>query len=244
MSLDREWTFCNTSFLAKALTVLLLIGVLTSVVVIWEDCRGIKELQPNSSNGEKSIASLDSDGVLRSLSKIADPLRKVSQGLVPGIVFLVWLYLANRNAWFMGATLRHRPWKAVLYFCIPIFCLFKVYGILSEIWNGSHAHTQDSLASPSHDRERSPWIAAWSAVFIPLFLLNIGHHWLLDFSQTVSQVQIYLSLNAIAQLMSVPLALLTIRVVRVISQAQWECYHLAQPVVPPTPESPVVDQTS
>jgi hypothetical protein len=63
---------------------------------------------------------------------------QMSVGLMAGLVFLVWVYRANRNARDLGADgMRYGPGWSVGWFFVPIASLFMPYLVMREIWKAS-----------------------------------------------------------------------------------------------------------
>jgi hypothetical protein len=59
-------------------------------------------------------------------------------GFTAGFVFLKWLYRAYKNIQGFGAKdLKYSPVWAVIYYFIPILCLFRPVNVISEIWRAS-----------------------------------------------------------------------------------------------------------
>jgi hypothetical protein len=60
--------------------------------------------------------------------------------IVTGIVFLVWIFRANRNARALGAQgMRFTPGWSVGWFFVPIMSLWKPFQAMREIWQASAA---------------------------------------------------------------------------------------------------------
>ena len=63
------------------------------------------------------------------------------------VVFLMWAYRANKNLRARaGIAMRFTPGWTVVWFFIPIACVFKPYQALKEIWLVSHGTTGDGHA--------------------------------------------------------------------------------------------------
>ncbi len=54
-----------------------------------------------------------------------------------GIVSLIWIYGAARNALAMAPSLTFTPWGAVGWFFVPIVNLYKPYQIMKAVWLAS-----------------------------------------------------------------------------------------------------------
>jgi hypothetical protein len=84
-------------------------------------------------------------------------------GVLAGVLVLVWLYMANRNAHALGPEgMKYTPAWSVGWFFIPIACLFLPYLVMREIWKAS---------SPSADGQWrrnsvSPVLGLWWGVTV------------------------------------------------------------------------------
>lgn len=71
--------------------------------------------------------------------------------LVTGILFLLWTYLANRNARSLGATgMKFTPGWAIGWYFIPILNLWKPYQALRETFKASHPDCSDDWQQAPH----------------------------------------------------------------------------------------------
>lgn len=107
-----------------------------------------------------------------SLAGISDPLAPTDAQvlivlaqsiayLVCGVVVLRWLYLANNNAWALGAQdLMVTPGWAVGWWFIPFANLVMPYLTVREIWKASR-NPRDWQAAPS-----SPILPLWWGLWI------------------------------------------------------------------------------
>jgi hypothetical protein len=82
------------------------------------------------------------------------------------ILFFLWFYRAYRNLPSLGATeLEFSPRRAVIYFFVPILCLWKPFVATKEIWNvsASETGTSSKLSRAQVDTPRivSLWWAFW-----------------------------------------------------------------------------------
>jgi hypothetical protein len=90
--------------------------------------------------------------------------------IVTGIVFLTWIYRANRNARALGAQgMRFTPGWTVGWFFVPIMSLWKPFQAMREIWQASvQPGNWQAVTTP-------PLIGWWWAIYIiNLFLGQIA----------------------------------------------------------------------
>ena len=143
--------------------------------------------------------------------------------LTTGIVFLMWIYRANRNARGLGAEgMTFTPGWSVGWFFIPIANLWKPFQAMKEIWQAS--------ADPAAWRSQKPpsLLSTWWALWIFSNLLaNLSFGMLLR-SDTSSELLVGEVVTLISGLMDIPLCLVAMRMVRQLIrlQSQWA----AQPV--------------
>lgn len=58
--------------------------------------------------------------------------------VITGIFFLMWFYRAHKNLEALGSKkLKFTPIGTVVWFFVPIFCLFKPYQAAQEVWKAS-----------------------------------------------------------------------------------------------------------
>lgn len=80
--------------------------------------------------------------------------------LVGTIVFLMWIYRANKNARALGATgMQFTPGWSVGWFFIPFMNLWKPFQVVKEIWRASHS--TDAGATSGGAGLIAIWWAAW-----------------------------------------------------------------------------------
>jgi hypothetical protein len=87
--------------------------------------------------------------------------------IVTGIVFLVWVYRANRNARALGAQdMRFTAGWSVGWFFVPIMSLWKPFQAMREIWQAS--------AQPGNWRavQAPPLLGWWWALYLGNLILN------------------------------------------------------------------------
>ncbi|HEY4162524.1 MAG TPA: DUF4328 domain-containing protein [Dongiaceae bacterium] len=87
--------------------------------------------------------------------------------ILTGIIFLTWVYHANRNARALGATdMQCTPGWAVGWYFVPFVNLWKPYQAMREIWQAS-VSAGDWKSVPS-----SSLLGWWWALYIGSAMLN------------------------------------------------------------------------
>lgn len=81
--------------------------------------------------------------------------------LVAVLVFLIWVYRANRNARSLGVEgMQYSPGWSVGWFLVPVASLFMPYFVLREIWKASSTNSlREWRQTPA-----SPILVVWWAV--------------------------------------------------------------------------------
>src|SRR6266446_8041100 len=78
---------------------------------------------------------------------------QLSVGLLEAVLFLMWVYRANKNGRALGcAGMKYSPGSSVGWFFVPIANLFMPYWVLKEIWQASspmpHGGWRQTTVSP------------------------------------------------------------------------------------------------
>jgi len=135
--------------------------------------------------------------------------------LLTGIIFLMWIHRANRNARRLGAQgMTFTPGWSVGWYFIPIANLWKPYYAMKEIWQASTAPT--SWPSQKPPSLLSTW---WTLWIVSNVLSNLSFRMSMRAaagSEPVSSEIVAL----MSDLVNVPLCLVSIRLVREIIRLQ------------------------
>jgi Domain of unknown function (DUF4328) len=136
-------------------------------------------------------------------------------GIVTGIAFLKWIYRAYKNIKGFGAEgLRFSPGWAVGYYFIPILSLIRPVQVMGEIWRASE--------DPANWRQKpGSWlIAGWWTLFllytgVTQISLEIAFQ-----ASTNDQWTLAAVLAILGDLFSIPLSIITLRLVTEIYRRQ------------------------
>jgi hypothetical protein len=109
----------------------------------------------------RSISGGTAEGDIETLANANDArqmaigIAQLAAYIVTGIVFLVWIYRANRNARALGAQgMRFTPGWSVGWYFVPIMSLWRPFQAMREIWQAS--------AEPGNWRAvQSPPLLGW-----------------------------------------------------------------------------------
>jgi hypothetical protein len=134
--------------------------------------------------------------------------------LVSGFLVLSWIHRTNSNAQAYSTGMKVSPGWNVAFFFVPIVNLWKPFQGIRQSWEVAHMHDQ---SVPDWMRW---WWGCWLAVnFIFSTSLAMGRP-----AENVETVAIAVFLNTLGAIVSVPLALLLIRLIRTLTAAQ-EAMH-------------------
>uniref|UniRef100_A0A7C3SR65 DUF4328 domain-containing protein n=1 Tax=Dictyoglomus turgidum TaxID=513050 RepID=A0A7C3SR65_9BACT len=135
--------------------------------------------------------------------------------VVTTIAFMIWVYRANLNCHGFGAQgMRFTPGWSIAYYFIPIFCLYKPYQAMKEIWKVS--------TNPSNwqNEKGSPLLGWWWALWLISGPFN-PRHWLLPVeADTINSLRLLTSLLIISDGINMLLYIFTISLISEISTKQ------------------------
>jgi hypothetical protein len=139
--------------------------------------------------------------------------------IVSGFLILRWIYVTNRNAHCFAEGLAVSPGWNVGFFFVPIANLWKPFEGVRETWQASFdVANWSSVEVPTFMRW---WWGCWLAVNI---LGNISFRLSMD-AETTGPLLASNALDVLAAIISIPLALLLISLVRQLSEAQARMVH-------------------
>ncbi len=154
MAINANVAYRSASWLAFVLTFLLIADIVVAAVTSLLMAGQIELMDAARAGATIPQALAEAhDSRQKMLGSIAMPL-----GVVGSILFLVWVYRVNRNAWTFGPTqMRHSPGWSVGWFLIPLANLVKPFSIMREIWLVSSRGT-----TPNGKPARAwPLIGSW-----------------------------------------------------------------------------------
>jgi hypothetical protein len=161
--------FHDPATLVQALKILL---VLPALLDLAATVSGLMEfnLLLGIANGthDADVATLTSNDLRQQAIGIA----QVGLFIVTGVLFLVWVHRANRNARALGATgLKFTPGWAVGWFFVPIVSFWKPFQAMREIWQASTAPGNWQAV------ETPPLLGLWWTVYLAdMVLTQLGNH--------------------------------------------------------------------
>ena len=145
----------------KAIGALAIFGVV-SLISIWSNYQELQLARAIQNNEPVTTEQVES-------SDTTQPLVAVPYYITffaTGILFMRWMFIASKNLVPLGIGVQHKaPLVAIVYWIIPIWQLIGPYGVMKEIWSGSHpdgtpgTEKQQAQAPPS--QLITPWWIAW-----------------------------------------------------------------------------------
>jgi hypothetical protein len=135
--------------------------------------------------------------------------------ITTGVVFLMWIHRANRNARGLGAEeMTFSPGWSVGWFFIPIANFWKPYQAMKQIWQAS--------ANPS-DWQSQPvptLVSNWWALWVFSNLLSQAALRLTLRAETSNELLVSEIVNLVCELVDIPLCLVAMQLVRQIIRLQ------------------------
>jgi hypothetical protein len=209
--LEGGQDFRDLSGLASKLSILLLIGVGLSILGIASSLMQLKLL----SHAPYSMAEANANDMRERLIRIAHLL----VSLVVLVMFLRWIYLAQRNLPALGARhMRFRPGWAVGSFFVPIVNLWVPFQAMRDLAKASR--------SPQHwelEDTPAPIIVWWVLWIVSEILRNATLRSQLH-ARTVPEITTLTDIELATGVLSIPLALLARDIVRRVSRDQADRY--------------------
>ena len=138
--------------------------------------------------------------------------------ITTGILFLVWIHRANRNARALGAKdLGFTPGWSIGYYFIPILNLFRPYQAMKEIWKASR--------NPNawKDQPGSPLLGWWWTLWLISNVLG-QQSWKMSLrAKTLSEFESATVVSIVSDVIDIPLMIVAICLVGkvIIMQKEW-----------------------
>jgi hypothetical protein len=152
---------------------------------------------------------------LRDLAGLLLGLPQMVIVIVTGVLFLMWIHRANRNARGLGAQgLTFTPGWSVGWYFIPIVNLWKPYQAMKQIWQAS--------ADPGAWRSQTPpsLLPLWWTLWIVSNVLSQASFRLSLQADTGAALVASEVVTVISDLVDIPLCLVAMRLVREVLRLQ------------------------
>lgn len=135
--------------------------------------------------------------------------------LVSGFLILKWIHRVNSNAQLYSREMNVTPGWNVGFFFIPIANLWKPFQGVRETWEVCN----------SQNPEVPGWMRWWWALWLITNMLGNASLRIGLEAETAQSLTVGAILDIIAALLSFPLALLLIRLIRTLTAAQEAMHH-------------------
>ncbi len=148
---------------------------------------------------------------------------------ITSITFIVWFFRAHKNlrrAFLPG--LKHKSGWAIGSFFVPILCLFRPFQMMKETWKGSTLLYKTSYIKSWDEYATDPLIKWWWGMFILSVYLGNLSLMLLIRPESIDQFLTSDLLKMIDDVLGIPLALVTIQMIKKITHLQEEAKRKAR----------------
>jgi hypothetical protein len=132
---------------------------------------------------------------------------------ISGFLILKWIYRTNANAQAYSSGMKISPYWNVAFFFIPVANLWKPFQGLRESWEVS---TMRNIPS---------WMRWWWGCWLAANLIFYASFRFGRQAETAEAFTVVAFLTTIGAIVSVPLALLLIRLIRGLTAGQQEMHH-------------------
>lgn len=197
--------------LTQWLTRLLIAGIALSVIALWSGFLEYDLLQ----EAQEGLIPSDADAEANDVRQAVVGLFQVLVFIVTGVVFLRWIYRANKNARQLGAKgMQFTPGWSVGWYFVPIANLWKPYQAMKEIWNAS----VDPLKWDAQGR--SPILGLWWALWLlSSFLGNLSFRLAVQ-AETIAELISANAVTLVSDALDIPLLWVAVVLVRRIFEMQ------------------------
>ncbi len=145
----------------KAIIALTILAVI-ALISIWSNYQELQLARAIQNGQQVSMEKVQANDTRQTLVTITHYI----VFFTTGILFMRWIFTASKNLVPLGIGVQHKaPQLAIVYWIIPIWHLIAPYGVMKEIWAGSHPHgtpgTEDQQAQAPPSPLMLPWWIGW-----------------------------------------------------------------------------------
>jgi hypothetical protein len=201
-----------TQWLKVLLILSLLLDVIASVSGMMEFSL-LRGLQNGTFEGDFDAAATSNDNRQQAIG-----LAQFALFILTGIVFLVWIHRANRNARALGAQgMQFTPGWSVGWYFVPVMSLWKPFQAMREIWQASaQPGNWQSVQTP-------PLVGWWWALYLISQILGQIAYRLSDKIDNVDDAVMASTITTLSNLSGIALDVLAFLLVTKIAQNQiWQ----------------------
>ena len=135
--------------------------------------------------------------------------------IVSGFLILKWIYQANQNVRFLGAKdMEFTPGWSIGFYFIPILALWKPYQAMKEIWKASHNPQNWQL------EKANLVLGIWWFSWIANSMVGQAVFRMSRRAEEISEIMNVNLISQVSEILSIPLAFVTIYLIKKISNAQ------------------------
>jgi len=229
---DKESNFRDASSLTNWVRYMLYAQIVVAVIAIGSNFLEYQLLSDYQNGVYTSQELAIADGEASDQRQQIVALIYLAVFIVSGFLILRWIHRSNYNARKLGASdMEFTPGWSIGYYFIPILTLWKPYQAMKEIWKASH--------NPSNwqSENTSSLLGIWWFLWIVTNMLGQA---VFRMSNGAEELPELINLNLVSQaseVLSIPLALVTLLVVNRVYQAQVFAYASANKSIQPTADA-------
>lgn len=135
--------------------------------------------------------------------------------IVSGFLILKWIYQANQNVRFLGAkNMEFTPGWSIGFYFIPILALWKPYQAMKKIWKASHNPQNWQL------EKANLVLGIWWFSWIANSMVGQAVFRMSRRAEEISEIMNVNLISQVSEILSIPLAFVTIYLIKKISNAQ------------------------
>lgn len=135
--------------------------------------------------------------------------------IVSGFLILKWIYQANQNVRFLGAkNMEFTPGWSIGFYFIPILALWKPYQAMKEIWKASH-NPQNWQLEKANLVLGIWWFSCIANSMVGQAVFRMSRR-----AEEISEIMNVNLISQVSEILSIPLAFVTIYLIKKISNAQ------------------------
>lgn len=215
-SIDKKYIFKDLSTLTNTLLWLLKATILLFVVATISGLLEMKLLNDVDTGNFNSL-TIEDQAMANDLRQQFIGILQLSMFLITSIVFLRWVYFSNANSRSFGTLgMKFTPGWSVGYYFVPILTLYKPYQAMKEIWRTS----KDPI---NWEFVKTPYLLPlwWTLWLISVISGNISFRLAMS-AKEINELLMSSSINLIWDLVEIPLAFVTIKLISQIYKMQNE----------------------
>lgn len=231
---DKESNYKDAGSLTNWVRYMLYAQVVVAVIAIGSNFLEYQLLSDYQNRVYTSQERAVADGESSDQRQQVVALIHLAVFIVSGFLILRWIHRSNYNARELGATdMEFTPGWSIGYYFIPVLALWKPYQAMKEIWKASH--NPINWQSENTSSLLGIWWFLWILNSMPgsaIFYMSNGA------DKLSNLMNINLASQA-SEVLSIPLALVTILIVNKVYTAQAVAHENANKSIQPAADASV-----